>query len=297
MSLYGAIIGDIAGSRYEFIGEPAEDFNFFEKDNHLTDDSVMTIAVAKACKEWYEQKHKYENGEVDAKDCKFLDEYIVKEMRDIGNIFPDAGYGGTFATWLATPGMKAYGSWGNGSAMRVSGVPTVFKNESADFIMWAAEQSAIVTHNHPEGIKGAQCAAGVAWIGYNGGSLEKAKEFATSMGYNLSWSYKDIKEKRADWYRECIPDTQVKVMRSKKIFFDESCQGTLPLALSALFDSSSYEECIRKAVLLQGDTDTTAAIAGGMAEAFFEIPQEMKDKADIKIGNLSHMLLDIVRSV
>ena len=232
--LYGTIFGDIAGSTYEFRACKNYKFTTVPEKSHFTDDTVMTLAVAS----WL------------MKDPDDL-EVLVKEMQFFGNRYPKAGYGGMFRKWLIAEYPKPYYSFGNGSAMRVS--PCAWVAKSLDEALTLATKSAEVTHNHPEGIKGAQAVAAAIWMARNGSTKEEIKAYIEStFEYNLSRTIKEIKESGYD--------------------FDSTCQGSVPESIIAFLESEDYEDCIRKAIWLGGDADTQAAIAGSIAEAFYDMP-------------------------
>ena len=232
--LYGTIFGDIAGSTYEFRACKNYKFTTVPEKSHFTDDTVMTLAVAS----WL------------MKDPDDL-EVLVKEMQFFGNRYPKAGYGGMFRKWLIAEYPKPYNSFGNGSAMRVS--PCAWVAKSLDEALFLAEKSAIVTHNHPEGVKGAQAVAAAIWMARNGSTKEEIKAYIEStFEYNLSRTIKEIKESGYD--------------------FDSTCQGSVPESIIAFLEGNDYEEVIRLAIYLGGDADTQAAIAGSIAEAFYDMP-------------------------
>ena len=232
--LYGTIFGDIAGSTYEFRACKNYKFTTVPEKSHFTDDTTMTLAVAS----WL------------MKDPDDL-EVLVKEMQFFGNRYPKAGYGGMFRKWLIAEYPKPYNSFGNGSAMRVS--PCAWVAKSLDEALFLAEKSAIVTHNHPEGIKGAQAVAAAIWMARNGSTKEEIKAYIESIfEYNLSRTIKEIKESGYD--------------------FDSTCQGSVPESIIAFLEGNDYEEVIRLAIYLGGDADTQAAIAGSIAEAFYDMP-------------------------
>ena len=232
--LYGTIFGDIAGSTYEFRACKNYKFTTVPEKSHFTDDTTMTLAVAS----WL------------MKDPDDL-EVLVKEMQFFGNRYPKAGYGGMFRKWLIAEYPKPYNSFGNGSAMRVS--PCAWVAKSLDEALFLAEKSAIVTHNHPEGIKGAQAVAAAIWMARNGSTKEEIKAYIEStFEYNLSRTIKEIKESGYD--------------------FDSTCQGSVPESIIAFLEGNDYEEVIRLAIYLGGDADTQAAIAGSIAEAFYDMP-------------------------
>ena len=243
--LYGTIYGDIAGSTYEF--RPVKDYNFttVPSKSTFTDDTVMTCAVAL----WLME---------DKKDLNML----VKCMQKMGQRFPRAGYGGMFRKWLITDDPKPYGSFGNGSAMRVS--PCAWAAKSLEEAEYLAEQTAIVTHNHPEGIKGAKAVAAAIYMARNGASKEGIKEYVTkTYGYNL--------------------DRTISGIRQSGYKFDSTCQGSVPESIIAFLEGNSFEEVIRLAIFLGGDADTQAAIAGSIAEAFYGIPPRLIGDVDKRL--------------
>lgn len=228
--MLGAIAGDVIGSVYE--GRPIKTTTFplFDKDARFTDDTVLTVAVA----------HSILRGT----------DYL-SSIKTLGRRYPNAGYGGTFIQWLFSDDSQPYNSWGNGSAMRVS--PIGFAFDTVEDVLAEAEQSAAVTHNHPEGIKGAQATALAIFLARTGRDKPAIKqEITTRFGYDLEPSLADIRPH----YR-----------------FDVSCQGSVPQAIIAFLEANSVEEAIRNAISLGGDSDTQACLAGGIAEAFFgQIP-------------------------
>ncbi len=226
MVLLGAICGDIIGSRYEFHSTKQLDFDLFGYHSKFTDDTVCSIAVADAL----------------MSDCRF-----VEKLQSWCRKYPRSGYGGMFKSWMFSCNPKPYNSWGNGSAMRVSAVGAFAR--SIDEALDLAEQSAAVTHNHPEGIKGAQATALAIYLALKGASKSEIKsEIETRFGYDLNRKYADIQQ-RYD--------------------FDVSCQGSVPESIIAFIESCDYESAIRMAVAYGGDADTQAAITGGIAAAFY----------------------------
>lgn len=261
--MLGAIIGDIVGSVYEWHNIKTKDFPLFRDDCFFTDDTVMTIATADAI---------MNGGEVD----NFIDAY-----KKWGQLYPNAGYGGTFGSWIHSDDRNPYNSWGNGSAMRISPCAWVmncgFYGRTG---CWPSNgwecvtKSAEVTHNHPEGVKGAQATAAAIFLSrfYAEGhafdyctpwSLEELKAemkklIESNLGYNLSQTLDEIRPT----YR-----------------FNESCQDTVPQAIVAFLESEDFEDAIRNAISLGGDSDTLAAITGSIAEAAYGVPNWIKDKA------------------
>ena len=242
--MLGAIIGDIAGSRYEFHNIKTTDFPLMDDSCFFTDDTVMTVAVAEGLM----------NGK---RDPEKTEAAIVKAMQKYGRMFPDAGYGARFGEWLQSENPEPYGSYGNGSAMRVSPVAGYFHTlaETEQF----AEISARVTHSHPEGIKGAQAVAAAIFLAGSGRDRLYIKRYIElKYQYDLSKSLDTIRPNYT---------------------FNETCQGTVPQAITAFLLSESFEDAIRKAVSLGGDSDTLAAITGSIAEAFYGIPEELENRA------------------
>lgn len=237
--MIGAIIGDIVGSVYEWDNIKTKNFPLFSPLSFFTDDTVMTIAVAEALL----------NGGTE-KD-------LIKSMKKYGEEYPDAGYGGNFIKWIFSDETKAYNSWGNGSAMRVSPVAWYFDTLSE--VEYYAKLSAAVTHDHPEGIKGAQATAAAIFLARTGKSKDEIKKYIESTyHYDLNRSLDEIRPTYT---------------------FDVSCQGTVPEAIIAFLESSDFEDAIRNAVSLGGDSDTLAAITGSIAEGAYIVPDSIKKKA------------------
>lgn len=249
--MIGAILGDIIGSPYEFDrGDKVKDFTFFEKGAGFTDDSVMTVAVAEAIMEV--------GADTDEENMKAA---FAKSMQKWGRIYPFAGYGGMFARWLLSPDPKPYGSFGNGSAMRVSSVGWFY--DSLERTEEVAGWSAAVSHNHEEGIKGAKATAGVIYLARNGADKEEIRKYVTeNYHYDLDRTLDQI---RPDYH------------------MDATCQGTVPEAVIALLEGVDYEDVIRGAISLGGDTDTLGAIAGAMGEAMFEVPDSLATEIDKRL--------------
>ena len=224
--MLGAIAGDIIGSVYEARPIKTMDFPLFKPSCRYTDDSVLTAAVAHAI---------LEDGDYET------------AVREIGQRYPNAGYGGFFYQWLRGKVEGPYNSWGNGSAMRVSPVGWAF--ETVDEVLREAEKSAAITHNHPEGIKGAQAVALAVFRARTGaGKAEIRAETADRFGYDMARTLDEIR-----------PDYS----------FDVSCQGSVPESLIAFLEAADYEDAVRKAISLGGDADTMACMAGAVAEAFY----------------------------
>ena len=237
--MLGAIIGDIIGSVYEWNNIKTKDFPLFSEKCSFTDDSVMTAAVAEGLM----------NG-------GRADDYI-NAMKRLGRMYPSSGYGSHFYEWLFSDDCNPYYSWGNGSAMRVSPAGWLF--DSLDATDKAAEVSASVTHNHPEGIKGAKATASAIFLARIGKSKDEIREYIEDKYvYDLSRTLDEIRPSYT---------------------FTESCQGTVPEAIIAFLESEDFEDAIRNAISLGGDSDTLAAITGSIAEATYGIPKEIEDKA------------------
>ncbi len=247
--MLGAIAGDIIGSVYERRPIKTVEFPLFQSRSRFTDDTVLTVAVASAILE----KADY-----------------AASLRSLGREYPDAGYGASFHGWLFSRRPVPYNSWGNGAAMRVS--PVGFAFETVEAVLREAKKTAEVTHNHPEGIKGAQATALAVFLARTGASRDEIRsEIAQRFGYALNRTLDDIRPR----YR-----------------FDISCQGTVPEAVIAFLESQNYEDAVRKAVSLGGDSDTLACITGGIAHAFYrEIPLEIVMETRAR---LPQDLLDII---
>lgn len=245
--MLGAIIGDIIGSRFERFNYKGKDFELFHESCRMTDDSVLTLAVADA----FMNKKDY-----------------AQTIKEYGRENPLAGYGGSFVAWLDSADSKPYNSWGNGSAMRISALPWLI-DDSAE-LMEEAKKSAEVTHNHPEGIKGAQAVAMAIWMAIRVESKEEIKAYIeTTFGYDLNRTVKSLVETYE---------------------FDVSCQGSVPEAIICFLESTSFEDCIRTAISIGGDSDTIASMSAAIAEAFYgteSISEELDEYALIKVAKNS----------
>ena len=241
--MIGAIIGDIAGSRFERINHKSKEFEMFDKRCRPTDDSVMSLAIAKAlleCEESYDD----------------LSAKTVSSMQEIGRAYKNAGYGGSFIKWLFAEDPQPYNSFGNGAGMRVG--PCGF---AAKTIEEAKELSAAVTkvsHDHQEGMKGAEAIAVSVFLAKTGKSIDEIKKYIQENYYEIRFTLDQIR---------------------KNYKFDVSCQGSVPVALEAFFESSDFEDAIRNAISVGGDSDTIAAMTGAVAEAYYGIPEGMIDSA------------------
>ena len=243
--MLGALIGDIAGSRFEWHNHKSKDFTLLTRSGgcRLTDDSVMTLAVAAAildCGGSFEQ----------------LGNAAVRRMQELGRRYPGAGYGGRFLRWIAEKDPKPYHSFGNGAAMRVS--PCAWAASSPEEAKALARAVTAVTHDHPEGMKAAQAVAETIFLARQGMDLPALRVHVTKNWYPIGFTLEEI---RADYG------------------FDVTCQGSVPKAFEALFESTGFEDAIRCAVSVGGDSDTIAAITGSMAEAVYGIPEELRARA------------------
>lgn len=247
--MLGAIAGDIIGSVHEYSGTKIKDFPLFSDKSGFTDDSVLTLAIADAI----------------LKERPYID-----SVREIGRMYPDCGYGGSFYDWLFSDNPAPYNSFGNGAAMRVSAVGFAF--ESMEEVMEEAKKTAEITHNHPEGIKGAQATAVSVFLARKKEDKETIKKrVAELFGYNLDRRIDDIRAVYS---------------------YDISCQGTVPEAIISFLESTSFEDAVRNAVSMGGDADTVACITGGIAQAYYgTVPEEIEDKV---LGLLDNRLKDIL---
>ncbi len=252
--MIGAIAGDIIGSVYEMHNTTTTDFPLFGPYSRFTDDTVLTVAVA----------HVLLHGGS-----------YAEKFREYYNLYPDAGYGYGFRDWARSKSSGPYNSFGNGSAMRVS--PVGFALGDLEDVLLEARRTAEVTHNHPEGIKGAQAVAAAVFLARTGKSKEDIKYYIeNSFGYSLDESLDEI--------RKCYS-------------FDVTCQGSVPQAIRAFMESYNYEDAVRKAISIGGDSDTITCIAGGIAEAFYkEIPAQITENAyKIIDGRLGRIVTEFVR--
>ena len=249
--MYGAILGDMIGAPYEFDwGDKTKDFELFGSQSRFTDDTALTLAVAKGLM----------NAGIDAGEDRVKNE-IVSAMQDIGRRYAQGEYGARFAGWLLADAPEPYGSYGNGSAMRASSVGWLYETmkRTREVARWTAE----VTHNHPEGIKGAETVACAIFLARNGASKEEIKKEAISLsGYDLGRTCDQI---RPTYYHV------------------ESCQQTVPEAIIAFLEGEDFEDVIRTAVSLGGDSDTLTCISGSLAEAFYGVPEELKEECRARL--------------
>jgi len=231
--MLGALIGDYVGSIYEMNNIRSADFPFFSQDCTFTDDSMMTVAITEAL---------------------LGDRDYAKSLRKWGNLYPDAGYGSRFLAWVKDPAATAYNSLANGSAMRVS--PVGWVADSLEEALSLARDTAMPTHNHPEGVLGAQVVAGCIFLLRQGKSKDELRTWVESMGYPMNHTIAQLHET----YR-----------------FDVTCRGSVPQAIQAFLESTDFESAIRLAISIGGDSDTLASIAGALAEVIYPIPAPMAE--------------------
>ncbi len=252
--MLGAIIGDIVGSRFEFNNHRKKDFELFAASCSLTDDSIMTLAVAQAIMETEKNMEKDDRSDPDYH--HLLSQLTVKCMQDIGRKYPHCGYGGRFARWMFSDHPVPYNSFGNGAAMRISPAALVARTEPEATRLSATITS--VTHDHPEGIKGAEATVVAIYRARHGSSKSQIRDKIVQDYYPLDFTIDEIR-----------PTYQ----------FNEICQETVPQAITAFLESESFEDAIRTAISLGGDSDTIAAITGSIAEAYYGVPEDISRKA------------------
>lgn len=257
--MFGAILGDMIGAPYEFDrGNKTKDFPLFSEESRYTDDTVMTIAVAEALMD--------ASGASDEQ----IKTALVRSMQKWGHRYPRAGYGRRFFGWLREKYPEPYGSYGNGSAMRVSAAGWLY--ETIEETRRIARLTAKVTHNHPEGIKGAEATASAIFMARNGATKEEIKDYIVrEFGYDLSRTCDEI---RPTYHHV------------------ESCQKMVPEAITAFLEGTDFEDVIRTAVSLGGDCDTLTCIAGSMAEAFYGVPDTLR--ADC-LKRLPEDMIEVIR--
>ena len=253
--MLGAIIGDIVGSRFEWSNYKAKDFELFSPECKYTDDTVMTVAIAKAI---LEAKSDYSD----------LTENSIYFMRQLGRKYKEAGYGYHFFCWLFKENPEPYNSWGNGAAMRISSVGYIAK--SIEEVKKLSKTVTEVTHNHPEGLKGAEAMAVAIYMARNGKTKEEIKQYMHDNYYKFDVTVEDLQK-----YYE----------------YDISTQGSVPPALECFYESTDFEDCIRNAISIGGDSDTIGAIVGGLAEAYYGIPEKIKNSA---LGYLPDEFIEII---
>lgn len=241
--MLGAIIGDIVGSRFEWNNIKTKEFDFFTYGCEFTDDSVMTLAVAGAILET--------GGNYDK-----LSELTAGHMREVGRQYPNCGYGDMFRQWLFSDKTEPYNSFGNGAAMRVS--PCGFAANNLDEAITLSRKVTEITHNHPEGIKGAEAIAVCVFLAREDKDILEIRDHMNEHYYPMNFTLDGIR----DSYQ-----------------FNETCQDTVPQAIMAFLESTGFEDAIRNAISIGGDSDTIAAITGGIAEAHYGIPAEIRKHA------------------
>jgi type I restriction enzyme M protein len=251
----GAIIGDIVGSRFEWHNIKKKKFSFLTYKCFFTDDSVMSLSVANAI---LEASGAYTK----------VGSLTIKNMQKIGRNYPDCGYGGMFGQWMFSDNPKPYNSFGNGAAMRVSACG--FAAKTLDETKLLSKKVTEVTHNHPEGIKGAEATTAAIFLAREGKNILEIRDFINKNYYPMNFTLDGIR----DTYK-----------------FNETCQETVPQAIMAFLESTDFEDAIRNAISLGGDSDTLAAITGGIAEAYYGIPAEIKKHA---LTFLDERLLNIL---
>lgn len=250
--MIGAIIGDIVGSVYEFDNIKTKEFVPFASHHGnactFTDDSVMTLAVALAL--------------LGAEgNWNLLPDYTDRAMHELGRRYPDRGYGERFGMWLFLDGHEPYNSFGNGAAMRVS--PVAYAAKDLNEVKLLSRLVTGVTHNHPEGLKGAEATAVCTWMALHGSSKSEIEQVVSTEYYDLGFTLDEIR-----------PSYE----------FNETCQETVPQAIKAFLEASDYDDAIKNAVSLGGDSDTLAAITGAIAGAYYDIPSAMREKAVHLLG-------------
>lgn len=252
--MIGAVIGDIVGSRFEWHNIKKKAFRFFDPHCFFTDDTLMTLAIAKAC---YENQY-----HIDA-----LGKECIKWMQEIGRPYPQCGYGSRFKDWIYADNPQPYHSFGNGAAMRVSAVAYVAR--TLDECVRMSEAVTSVSHDHPQGIKGAEAIAVAVFMAHHGASKD------------------EIKAKMREYYNLDFTLDAIRPFYS----FNETCMGTVPPAIVAFLESTDFEDAIRNAISIGGDSDTLAACTGAIAEAFYGVPDHLREYV---IGRLPQELIDII---
>lgn len=241
--MIGAIVGDIVGSRFEFANHKSKDFEFFHPNCRVTDDSVMTLAVGDALR-----AYRANGGDLAA--------MAVEKMRYWGRRYGHVGYGPTFRQWLSVPDPVPYHSWGNGAAMRVSFCGWAAKTLKET--VWMAHEVTRVTHDHPEGLAGAEIVAALVFLARRGIRKKQLRTYVEEHYRKIDFTLDEIR-----------PDYS----------FDVSCQGSVPQAIAAFLESSGFVDAIRNAVSIGGDSDTIGAITGALAEAYYGVPEEVREGA------------------
>lgn len=261
--MLGAIAGDIIGSVFENENTKTTHFKLFSRFSKFTDDTILTIAVADAV--LYRERHR-----MSFIDARLARQSYASRLRHYSRQYPHAGYGQMYKRWMQGSSIRGYGSYGNGSAMRVSSIG--FAYDDLDEVLREAKLSALVTHNHREGIKGAQAVASAVFLAKTGETKPTIRDFIEKrFGYNLKQSLDEIRPNYT---------------------FDGSCQGSVPEAIIAFLESDDYEDAIRKAISLGGDSDTIACMTGGIAQAYYgQVPDYIKHQVRLRLdANLKLVL-------
>ncbi|RLL90758.1 ADP-ribosylglycohydrolase [Mesotoga sp. HF07.pep.5.2.highcov] len=254
--MLGAITGDVVGSRFEFNNHRDKNFELFTEDCFATDDSIMTLAVAKAIMETEKSINKSGiKSRADSDYLSLLQMLAIKYMQEIGRDYPNCGYGGMFGRWVFSDCPEPYNSFGNGAAMRISPVGFVAESEEEAVSLSGAVTS--VTHNHREGIKGAEAKVMAIFLARHGLSKREIRSRISEDYYPLNFKIDEIR----DTYE-----------------FSETCQETVPQAIECFLESVSFEDAVRIAVSLGGDSDTIAAITGAIAQAYYGVPDWIRLK-------------------
>jgi len=262
--MIGAIIGDVIGSVFEIESTKTEDFKLFNRFSRFTDDTVLTIAIANSVLNRTQQPvpwlRSYQNANL-----------YARSLKEYARRFPNAGYGELFIRWSGRSTLRGYRSFGNGSAMRVSSIGFAF--DTLNDVLNEARLSAIVTHNHPEGIKGAQAIASAIFLARKGKDKPAIRTFLEQrFGYDLSQTLGKIRPSYT---------------------FDSSCQGSVPQAIIAFMESADFEDAIRKAISLGGDSDTLACMAGGIAQAYYKtIPTTLITETKLRLDHSLRQVID-----
>ncbi len=247
--MVGAIIGDIVGSRFEFDNYKAKDFDLFTNKCFPTDDSIMTVAVGKAILDC--------DGEY-----KNLDKIAISAMQELGRPFPHCGYGRNFREWIYDDDPKPYESCGNGAAMRISSVGFAARNIQE--VKNLSRAVTAISHNHLEGLKGAESVAVAILMARQSKTKAEIRSYIEQHYYKIDFTLDDIRD---------------------SYYFDVTCQGTVPQAFEAFFEAENFEDAIRNAISIGGDSDTIAAIVGGIAEAYYGVPISLRQQVEIYLNN------------
>ena len=250
----GAIIGDIVGSVYEWHNIKTKEFELLPDSCFFTDDTVMTVAVGMGLMNAFDR-----NGDIE--------EFLTDALHDYGNRYPGRGYGGHFRHWLQSSDPRPYNSLGNGAAMRAS--PAGFLGKTVEEAYELGELTAMPTHNHPEGLCAAGTTAALVWLARHGACKEALYQYVSD--------------------KYVIP--RLDVIRPT-YQFDVTCMGTMPVALAAFFESDSFEDAIRNAISVGGDSDTIGAITGSIAEAFYDVPEDIWQEARSRLSNELAAIVD-----